>query len=46
LRAGLGDGCQAGYSNSRTCEIGLSLHGGIPYQSIVFLVDRCTSAST
>jgi D-lactate dehydrogenase len=44
LRAGLGDGCRAGYSNSRTCEIGLSLHGGIPYQSIVFLVDRCTSA--
>jgi len=46
LRAGLGDGCQAGYSNSRTCEIGLSLHGGIPYQSIAFLVDRCTSPGT
>ncbi len=46
LRAGLGDGCQSGYSNSRTCEIGLSVHGGIPYQSIVFLVDRCTSTST
>ncbi len=46
LRAGLGDACRAGYSNSRTCEIGLSLHGGIPYQSIVFLVDRCTSPST
>jgi D-lactate dehydrogenase len=37
-------GCVAGYSNSRTCEIGLSLHGGIPYQSIVYLVDRCTTA--
>ena len=35
--------CKTGYSNSRTCEIGLSLHGGIPYQSIVYLVDRCTS---
>ena len=34
----------AGYSNSRTCEIGLSLHGGVPYQSIVYLVDRCTTA--
>jgi len=30
----------AGYSNSRTCEIGLSFHGGVPYQSIVSLVDR------
>jgi D-lactate dehydrogenase len=29
-----------GYSNSRTCEIGLSLHAGIPFQSIVYLVDR------
>jgi len=37
-------GCVAGYSNSRGCEIGLSKHGGIPYQSIVYLVDRCTSA--
>jgi D-lactate dehydrogenase len=35
-------GCEAGYSNSRGCEIGLSQHGGIPYQSIVYLVDRCT----
>ncbi len=35
-------GASAGYSNSRTCEIGLSLHGGVPYQSIVYLVDRCT----
>jgi D-lactate dehydrogenase len=45
--AGLHDavkGCEAGYSNSRGCEIGLSQHGGIPYQSIVHLVDRCTVA--
>ncbi|HZZ86135.1 MAG TPA: FAD-binding and (Fe-S)-binding domain-containing protein [Anaeromyxobacteraceae bacterium] len=41
LRAGLPKDCLAGYSNSRTCEIGLSLHSGIPYQSIVYLVDRC-----
>lgn len=46
LRAGLGEGCLAGYSNSRTCEIGLSVHGGIPYQSIVYLVDRCSTAAT
>jgi D-lactate dehydrogenase len=44
LRDALPPDCKAGYSNSRTCEIGLSLHGGIPYQSIVYLVDRCTSS--
>lgn len=31
-----------GYSNSRTCEIGLTTHSGVPYQSIVYLVDKCT----
>ncbi len=29
-----------GYSTSRTCEIGLSLHSGISHQSIVYLVDN------
>ncbi|MDD5053168.1 MAG: FAD-binding and (Fe-S)-binding domain-containing protein [Sulfuricurvum sp.] len=33
-----------GFSNSRTCEIGLTTHSGIPYQSIVYLVDRCTES--
>ena len=42
LKPELPPDCRAGYSNSRTCEIGLSLHAGIPYQSIVFLVDRCS----
>ena len=32
-----------GYSNSRTCEIGLNTHSGIPYMSIVYLVDKCTT---
>lgn len=31
---------ESGYSTSRTCEIGLSLHSGISHQSIVYLVDR------
>jgi D-lactate dehydrogenase len=31
-----------GYSNSRTCEIGLSLHSGLYYKSILYLVDECT----
>ena len=33
---------KVGYSNSRTCEIGLNTNTGIPYQSIVYLVDKCT----
>ena len=36
-------GCDAGYSTSRTCQIGLTLHGGIPYMSILALVDEATS---
>ncbi|MGM0981794.1 MAG: FAD-binding and (Fe-S)-binding domain-containing protein [Pseudomonadota bacterium] len=34
--------CSAGYSNSRTCEIGLSQHGNIPYRSIFSLLDRAS----
>ena len=34
--------CTRGFSNSRTCEIGLSHHSGIPYQSILYLVDEAT----
>lgn len=37
-------GIPAGYSNSRTCEIGLATHSGIPYRSIAYLVNRCTTA--
>lgn len=33
-----------GYATSRTCEVGLSFHGGIDYTSILYLVDRCTRA--
>ena len=32
-----------GFSNSRTCEIGLTTNGGIPYMSIVYLVDKVTT---
>ena len=32
-----------GYSNSRTCEIGLATNSGIPYVSIAFLVNSCTT---
>jgi D-lactate dehydrogenase len=43
LKQSLPADCKSGYSNSRTCEIGLSHNAGIPYQSIVHLVDKCTS---
>jgi D-lactate dehydrogenase len=33
---------EMGYSNSRTCEIGLETNTGIPYISIVYLVNECT----
>lgn len=35
---------EVGYSNSRTCEIGLETNSGIPYMSIVYLVNECTTA--
>ena len=35
-------GVGIGYSNSRTCEIGLTTNSGIPYVSIAYLVDQCT----
>ncbi len=41
LRRQTGD-CEAGYSTSRTCQIGLTLHSGIPYLSILALVDEAT----
>jgi D-lactate dehydrogenase len=42
LKAAVSEKCTSGYSNSRTCEIGLSLHSGLYYKSILYLVDRCT----
>jgi D-lactate dehydrogenase len=42
LQAAVASRCSAGYSTSRTCEIGLSLHGGIHYRSVLALVDRAT----
>ncbi|MGE4290806.1 MAG: FAD-binding and (Fe-S)-binding domain-containing protein [Desulfovibrio sp.] len=36
------EGCTVGYSTSRTCEIGLSLHGGIPYKNFMFLLDEAS----
>jgi len=40
LKTQLQDKIKHGYSTSRTCEIGISLHTGISHKSIVYLVDR------
>ncbi|MBP2303371.1 FAD-binding and (Fe-S)-binding domain-containing protein [Azospirillum picis] len=44
LPAAVPAGCASGYSTSRTCEIGLSDKAGVPYRSIVYLVDACATA--
>ena len=36
-------GITKGYSNSRTCETGLTANSEIPYQSIVYLVNQSTN---
>jgi len=41
LKDGIRD-AKEGYSNSRTCEIGLSINSGIAYKSIIYLVDKAT----
>ncbi|MDR2816679.1 MAG: FAD-binding oxidoreductase [Proteiniphilum sp.] len=42
LKQGVKDATE-GYSNSRTCEIGLSINSGIAYKSIIYLVDKATA---
>jgi len=34
--------CDEAYSTSRTCEVGLSLHSGLKYRNIMYLVDDAT----
>lgn len=46
---GTGDGtgisCSAGYSTSRTCEIGLSRNSGITFKSILYLLDKASESA-
>lgn len=44
LKNQLGQGIKNGYSTSRTCEIGLSLHSGISHQSIVYLINKTSKS--
>ena len=37
------NGVKRGFSNSRTCEVGLTTHSGVPYQSLIYLIDEATS---
>lgn len=41
LKQQLPETCHEGVSNSRTCEIGLTLHSGRQYRSVAYLVERC-----
>lgn len=34
--------CSEGYSTSRTCEVGLAVHGRIPYRNILYLLEECS----
>jgi D-lactate dehydrogenase len=45
LKASLPADCSGGVSSSRTCEIGLSEAAGFPYQSILYLVERCSATA-
>lgn len=42
LKEGIHDATE-GYSNSRTCEIGLSMNSGIAYKSVIYLVEKATT---
>jgi len=40
LKSQVPKGCTSGYSNSRSCELGLTNHSGINYQSLLYLLDE------
>ncbi len=42
LKEQIPQGTKLAYSTSKTCEMGLSEHGEIDYNSILYLVHRCT----
>jgi D-lactate dehydrogenase len=42
LKSDLNGRADKGYSTSITCEMGLSKHSGIDYESIFYLIEECT----
>ena len=43
LHADIPADCCGGYSSNQTCEIGLTNATGLPYRSIVHLLDECSA---
>jgi D-lactate dehydrogenase len=43
LHADVPSSCCGGYSSNQTCEIGLTAATGLPYRSIVHLLDECSA---
>ena len=43
LKSSIPSNTKLAFSTSKTCEIGLSEHSGIDYNSILYLVNRCSS---
>lgn len=41
---GQAEGCSSGYSSSKTCEIGLTKHGGVSFDHILLLLDQQSSS--
>lgn len=46
LHADVPAGCCGGYSSNQTCEIGLTNATGLPYRSIVHLLDECSAEAS
>lgn len=44
LKSSLKPEIKYAFSTSKTCEIGLSEHSGIDYNSIIYLVNKCTTS--
>ena len=44
VRAIKPNSCERGYANSHTCEIGLQQHSGVPFTSLLLLLDECSKA--
>ena len=44
LKPALKKDIKMAFSTSKTCEIGLSENSGIDYNSIFYLIDKCTSS--
>jgi D-lactate dehydrogenase len=45
LRSDMPRDCTEGYSSSRTCEVGASMHTGVNFQSIAYLLDEVSEGT-